>query len=413
MFEDTRRCISIAATCILLVSCGSEGDSRIFGPEPVPTTAPATKASPNILADQILFDSGEAGYHTIRSPTIIRLDSTHYIVFADGRKNSTSDSGNIDIIQKQISFDVQAKSLVIGPLEVIASGNGNTRGNATPLLLKNGPNAGRLLLFYNGNLGTDVNNQFIEGTSKDVRRAYIRYSDDGGKSYSDEKELESARKANWRSLAFGPSQGIQMASGLQPGRLIIPSSYSDEEKIYRNYLLLSDDYGETFYIGAVSAKDSTSEMSLTEFPSGNIYSSMRTGQDAVSGQPAIPTEGRRWIGISTDAGLSFHQEYREEAVRSGSTHGGTITLPENDCGTPLLVQSAPPTKGRTNLTFHLSQDGKSFFYSYEVTSGSSGYSNLENMGRNNLGLFYEFLDADGRFHIKMIVFDISPLCSTD
>ncbi|MES2884945.1 MAG: sialidase family protein [Pseudomonadota bacterium] len=335
------------------------------------------------------------------------IDSTHFIAFAEGRKNNATDSGDIDLIQKRITFDRLTNNLTVGPIEVVAPGTGNTRGNPTPLLIKQGARAGRLLLFYNGNIHSDVERLVVEGKSKDVRRAYLRYSDDGGLTYSPEQEITSARKPDWRWHAFGPSNGIQMVGGLAPNRLVIPGNYSDASKIFHSFLLLSDDNGETFYIGAISSKDSSGEISIAEFALGNIYASMRTGHDAFTDQPAFPTEGARWIGISTDGGLSFSQEYRESAAPSGSVHGGATVLSENDRGLPVLVLSAPPNKGRTNLTLHATEDGKTFFNRHQVTNGSSGYSNMLDLGRNLLGLFYEFTDENGKFHAKIVVYDVA------
>jgi hypothetical protein len=44
-----------------------------------------------------LFVSGREGYHSYRIPALVRSDKGTILAFCEGRKNSRSDSGDIDI----------------------------------------------------------------------------------------------------------------------------------------------------------------------------------------------------------------------------------------------------------------------------------------------------------------------------
>ena len=48
-----------------------------------------------------IFKSGENGYNTFRIPSIVITNKGTTLAFAEGRKNSSSDSGDIDIVLKR------------------------------------------------------------------------------------------------------------------------------------------------------------------------------------------------------------------------------------------------------------------------------------------------------------------------
>src|SRR5690349_9802666 len=75
-----------------------------------------------------LFDGGnESIYHSFRIPSIIKTKNNTLIAFAEGRRWSPSDYGDINTVFKR-SFDNGATWTALG--EVAASGNG-TWGNPT------------------------------------------------------------------------------------------------------------------------------------------------------------------------------------------------------------------------------------------------------------------------------------------
>lgn len=51
-----------------------------------------------------LYVSGSEGYHTFRIPALLTTSSGTLLAFAEGRKNSASDTGDIDLVLKR-SFD--------------------------------------------------------------------------------------------------------------------------------------------------------------------------------------------------------------------------------------------------------------------------------------------------------------------
>ena len=48
-----------------------------------------------------LFKSGENGYNTFRIPALVVTNEGTVLAFAEGRKNGSSDTGDIDIVLKR------------------------------------------------------------------------------------------------------------------------------------------------------------------------------------------------------------------------------------------------------------------------------------------------------------------------
>src|SRR5664280_3091834 len=53
------------------------------------------------LGQQDVFISGQGGYHTYRIPALIVTSNQTMLAFCEGRKNSRSDTGDIDLLLKR------------------------------------------------------------------------------------------------------------------------------------------------------------------------------------------------------------------------------------------------------------------------------------------------------------------------
>ena len=79
-----------------------------------------------------VFKSGEDGYKCFRIPTILKSQNGTLLAFAEGRKNSCSDTGDIDLVLKKSSDNGNTWSA----LKVIWDDGNNTCGNPSPVLDK-------------------------------------------------------------------------------------------------------------------------------------------------------------------------------------------------------------------------------------------------------------------------------------
>lgn len=81
-----------------------------------------------------LFRSGTDGYNTFRIPAIIATRKGTLLAFAEGRKNSSSDTGDIDMVMKRSEDNGKTWS----KLEVLRDDGINVCGNPAPVIDKNG-----------------------------------------------------------------------------------------------------------------------------------------------------------------------------------------------------------------------------------------------------------------------------------
>src|SRR5437763_16903819 len=85
---------------------------------------------PGSLTRVEVFRSGEGGYHTYRIPALITTAKGTLLAFCEGRKNSGSDTGDIDVLLRR-SFD---KGKTWSTVRKIADMGEDTIGNPTPVV---------------------------------------------------------------------------------------------------------------------------------------------------------------------------------------------------------------------------------------------------------------------------------------
>src|SRR5438045_6318888 len=80
--------------------------------------------------DQVeVFRAGEGGYHTYRIPALITTPKGTLLAFCEGRRNSASDTGDIDVLLRR-SFD---GGKTWAPMQKLADMGEDTIGNPAPV----------------------------------------------------------------------------------------------------------------------------------------------------------------------------------------------------------------------------------------------------------------------------------------
>lgn len=317
-----------------------------------------------------VYTAGQDNYHTYRIPSIIKNSKGDLLAFCEGRKETSGDSGNIDLLVKSSTDNGQSWS----SQSIIASDGINTFGNANPVLDKI---TGRIHVVCNFNYAEIGETEIRAGEG--VRDCYHIFSDDDGLTWSTPRNITSyVKKQNWSWHAVGPCHGIQTKSG----RIIFGGnhanlSYATTSENYDGYsfCMYSDDGCKTFKIGPDISSE-TNECSLSQLNDGRLYMNMRTQQ-----------HNHRFAAYSNDEGETWTDFHADTALIDPKCQGSTLSL--SDSNTLVFCNAA--SLGRNNLTIRLSYDaGVTWDDKIIVHESHAAYSDLIQLDDKTIGCFYEY-----------------------
>jgi sialidase-1 len=323
-----------------------------------------------------IFRQGQDGYAVFRIPAIIKAKNGTLLAFAEGRKNSGSDTGDIDLVMKSSTNDGKTWS----PLKVVWDDGDNVCGNPAPVVEQE---SGIVYLLLTWNLGSDHERDIIDQKSKDTRRVFITQSDDHGNSWTKPKEITSStKKDDWTWYATGPVHGIQLSKNEQyKGRMVIPCDHIEAEtRHYYSHVIYSDDKGKTWQLGGSTPQHQVNECSIAELDNGDLLLNMRNyDRDSKTRRTALSTDGGiTWSDLKNDTALI-------EPICQGSLLGN------DQKGSKTLYFSNPASeKSRENMTLKYSDDdGVSWSKAFVVHRGPSAYSDIVRVSKHTIGILYE------------------------
>tara|TARA_B100001115_G_scaffold152216_1_gene122195 strand:+ start:2150 stop:3280 length:1131 start_codon:yes stop_codon:yes gene_type:complete len=324
-----------------------------------------------------IFKSGSEGYNTFRIPSIITTDSGVILAFAEGRKNSSSDSGDIDLVLKRSTDGGKTWSDLI----VIRDDSTNVCGNPSPVIDRK---TGKIFLLSTWNRGDDTESKIINMTSVDTRRVYVMNSIDEGLSWSKPIEItDKVKKPNWTWYATGPVHGIQVREGSKKGRMIIPCDHIEANtKKYYSHVIYSDDGGSSWNIGGRTPQDQVNECSVAEIGKGKLILNMRNYDR---------TQMNRKISISNDYGESWGDIYDDKALVEPICQASILRYSFRGSGRNDLLFINPADKNkRLNMTLRLSNDlGRTWTRKFLIHEGPSAYSDITKLRNGNVGCLFE------------------------
>ncbi|MFB9902811.1 sialidase family protein [Allokutzneria oryzae] len=347
------------------------------------STVPAYAAAPT---ETTVFQSGTEGYHTFRIPAIVKARDGALLAFAEARRASASDTGDIDLVMKRSTNGGKTW----GKVQVVGDNGPNTFGNPAPVVDRR---TGRIVLLSTHNAGTAHESDIRKGTVKpeDSRRVFVQHSDDNGRTWSKARDITpQTKQADWRWYATGPGHAISLRSG----RMVVaanhssapPSGSSDngtEAKYYDAHLVYSDDGGRNWHIGAkdINADGvvNGNESTAAELPDGRVYVNTRD-QNGTS-------DGTRAATYSTDGGRSFTAPFQPvPALVAPVVQGSTLQVHNG----PLLFSAPGDPTARQKMTVRASKDGgKTWPKSVEISTSKAAYSDLVQLKDDKVGLLYE------------------------
>ena len=364
------------------------------------------------LREVLVFEQGESGYNTIRIPAIVKASNGDLLALAEGRVNSASDTGNIDVIMKR-SID---NGLTWGPLQVVQDDGNNTVGNPVPML---DSTTGDLVLLTTRNLGQDTQTEIQNGTSDGTRTVWVQRSEDHGITWSTPLEITAdVKDPSWRWYATGPGGGVQIQGGSNPGRLIASSAHNSGPGSGPGggaHLIFSDDGGLSWQQGALMVNDAA-----------NVYlPSESQAVELVNGVINVNARNRgnhRASSLIGDGGETFVSGFRDTQLVDPGVEGSIERFTRADDGHDLnrilFANPAHPSQ-RREMTMKVTYDETSTWSAGKlVRRGPSGYSDLvlisDTAAENPMaGLLYENGINVYREDISLAIFDQQWLESPD
>lgn len=347
-----------------------------------PASAEDEAATP-VFEEQVIFERGQDGYACFRIPSIVRGEGETLLAFAEGRVATCDDDGDIDVVLKR-SLDGGA---TWGPLQVIDPGNGGTSGNPVPVVDQE---SGRIVVVSTHNPPGPCR----QGCDRDP---FLQISEDNGATWTEPSELPEAKRPEWTWwYGTGPGHGIQLTRGPNAGRMVIGATgetrFDDGTHLSGQHLLISDDGGLTWEIGATTSRTDgrvvAGELTVAELADGRIYAQAREfGTD----------EGTRAAVTSSDGGASFDGGFEAlPELIAPSVQGSVLRYSATDQGDDrdrLLYSSPAHPTAREVLTIRSSYDETQSWETWEQGKvlhwGPSGYSDLVRLDGDRAAIIYE------------------------
>ncbi|MBN1388920.1 MAG: exo-alpha-sialidase [Bacteroidales bacterium] len=344
---------------------------------PVNLTAREKGNAGNPMGEQ-LFVSGQDGYHTYRIPSIAVTKKGTILAVCEGRKNSSGDSGDIDLVLKRSEDQGETWS----NQEVIWDNGENTCGN--PCMVVDNE-TGTVWLLSTWNNGKDHEYQIIDQTSNDTRRIFVLHSTDDGMTWSRPAEITGdVKKPDWTWYATGPGSGIQLKYGKYKNRMIIPCDHIEAgTKHYYSHIIYSDDNGKTWHLGGRTPEHQVNECEAVELTGGRIMLNMRNYNLSVK---------YRQTAISDDGGLSWKKQQFDTTLIEPICQAAIerYSWPEDGRQNIILFSNPASADKRINMTLRASFDeGITWPASKSLHQGPSAYCDLAVLHNGNIAILYE------------------------
>jgi len=330
-----------------------------------------------LLAKTNVFISGQDGYHTYRIPALIVTKRGTLLAFAEGRKNNSSDTGDIDMQLKRSADNGATWSAA----QVVWDDAANVCGNPCPVVDRD---TGTIWLLMTRNRGDDREKDIIAQKSKDTRRVFITHSRDDGVSWAKPVEITaSTKKTNWTWYATGPGAGIQIERGPNKGRLVIPCDHIETgSNRYYSHIIYSDDHGATWKLGGSTPQDKVNECEVVELTGNRLLLNMRNYDKA---------QRARQQAISADGGMTWtDQRHVPELIEPICQASIRRYSWPGDGRKSVILFSNPASAKRNTMTVRASfDDGRTWPVSRLIDPRSSAYSSLAVLPDHTIALFYE------------------------
>jgi len=349
-----------------------------------------------------VFVSGNDAYKSYRIPAIIKAPNNDLLAFCEGRVNSSSDFGNIDIVMKRSNDNGKTWS----PIFIVANYDSLQAGNPAPVVDLTDPKfpKGKIYLFYN--TGNNFESEVRKGFG--VREVWYITSIDNGLTWSKGVNITTQThrpnqikynplyqfKEDWRSYANTPGHALQITTGLYKGRIFVPANHSvgEPKNHFNDYVahgFYTDDHGLNFKLSESVNIPGSNESTAAELSNNGLLLNARNQNGEIKS---------RLIAISHNGGANWDTTYFDTQLPDPVCEGSILNIGVKDKKQVLAFVNAADTKNRNNLTLRISFDeGKTWAKNILVDASkeekemanNSAYSDIVLLKKNNIGILYE------------------------
>lgn len=380
------------STLLIHTACSKSSGSRA---EPLP---PIDRNLPP--RTEYVFQNSRDGYSCYRIPAIIKAPNGNLLAFAEGRKNSCDDNGDIDLIVKHSSDNGKSWTA----LEVLIDNGIYKACNPVPLVDYTDPlyPQGRLFLMYN----TITDYIAANGTSRRVVEAWYKTSTNSGSTWSAATNITlQVHRPNapdynpvynfsnsWASSVNAPGHGFQFKRGPYKGRLYVPANHAFTSSVtdysnYRSFAYFSDDHGTTWQISEDISIPGGNESIAAETSTGNVVQNIRYQN--------VANIKKRILAFSNTGGKTWQDAYVSDQLVDPICQGSMLDIIHNSSHYLIFSNPAHAEK-RENLTIKVSTDeGHNWVKSYQVDKGPAAYSDLVQFSNDSLSVIYEMGNVGG------------------
>lgn len=177
------------------------------------------------------------------------------------------------------------------------------------------------------------------------------------------------------------------------GRIMFAMSHRfvvNGNRSVQEYIIYSDDEGDTWKFSTQSAYNGGDESKLVELADGTVMISVRQS-------------GQRGYNTSTDGGVTWGTQAKWADIDGNACNGDILYVNKH-----VLLHSYPNNGSRKNVTIKASFDGgKSWSNPYVVCAPSSCYSTMDVTKDGDIAIFYEDNACSTGFVLNYVVLPTS------